>query len=175
MLERQAVEPIVLVRNLFDCAVSLAEHTKRESHEYPMAFLEPEIATADFHRRLGAIIDLAMPWYINFYASWSHFRPDRIVRYEDIVNTTHAQRARQFAQFGIPVSEFELSRIVGNISPQKSRFNVGVSGRGERLLSPEQKARLRAMCAHYRSTDFSMIGIDATNELMREKRSTSRR
>ena len=84
-IETFDLTPVVLVRNIYDCVVSLRDHLRRESIETPMAYLlESHLALEDAEIE-ALIVDLAVPWYVNFYVSWM-FCPNALwLTYEDVV------------------------------------------------------------------------------------------
>lgn len=159
IIHRQNITPIVLVRNIFDCMISLADHTEHQTAVYPMAFIQDHLRTASFEERIEAIVDLASPWYINFFASWYLSRPMNIVRYEDLVIGSEADKAKWLARFGLLLGPEAISSAADRIQPTQVRFNVGVAGRGLDLLSAPQIDRIRQLTKHYRGIDFSLIGL----------------
>ena len=59
---------------------------------------------------------------------------------------------------GLDVSDDEISAALGTARDRGSRFNKGVSGRGQ-SLSEDLKNRIRAYADYYPDVDFSSIGI----------------
>jgi hypothetical protein len=161
LTRRHQLVPIVLVRNIFDCAVSLAEHMGNESPVFPMAYVQNHMAHSRFEQRLDAVVDLALPWYINFYASWFEHAPDRIVSYEDLVLAPTAAQAEILNGLGVTTDAIQLHAAAVAMGQGEVRFNVGMAGRGDRLLTAEQRARVVRLTRHYRGIDFSPIGLGA--------------
>ena len=71
LLDRFGIRPVVLTRNLFDATVSLADHLERESAETPIFNAPSDFAERERCERLDMVIDLAMPWYVQFFADWA--------------------------------------------------------------------------------------------------------
>jgi hypothetical protein len=124
-----------------------------------MAYIQDRLRTASFEERMDAIVDLASPWYVNFYASWYLWRPMNIVRYEDIVLGDEMEQAKWLARFGLLISPEQISNASDSIEPDNIRFNVGVAGRGLDQLTAAQVDRIRRLTRHYRGVDFSPIGL----------------
>lgn len=159
LIDRYDIIPIILVRNIFDCMVSLADHTEAESEVYPMGYVQNKIRNVSFEERLDAIVDLTSPWYINFFASWFETRPANIVQFEDVVINDAENRSQFFQRFGLPWSADQMTQSTNSVERKSTRFNVGITGRGLNLLSPSQITRIRRFTNHYENIDFSMIGL----------------
>lgn len=168
LIRRHQIATIVLVRNIFDCVVSFADHLMRESPEVPWIYLDESIRQKSDQFRYDAIVDLVCPWYIDFYVSWVKNRPQDIHRYEDVVVAGPAALHDMFAKAQItvrdgtgtrPVSLRDVEAAVPATKSESTRLNVGVAGRGEQLLSPQNKAHLRRLASHHADVDFSPIGL----------------
>jgi hypothetical protein len=148
LTEQYQIQTLVLVRNLADALVSLSNHIVRESPVMPHAYFDTDFQEMSEARRMDAVVDLAAPWFFNFYVSWWRSRPEAIITYEETVLG---------GDFGIVKSRLGLSEDpVG--SPNPRRFNVGISGRGAQL-GRSRLARLSRMASHYADVDFSPIGL----------------
>jgi len=66
--------PVILVRNIFDCVVSICDHLHNKSLEGSMAYFPPRILEEPREKQYDAIIDLMVPWYANFFACWSDYK-----------------------------------------------------------------------------------------------------
>ena len=64
------LKPIVLVRNLYDIVVSINDHFHREDIKTFNIFVDEKFFKLSKSEQYDQIIDLALPWYINFYVSW---------------------------------------------------------------------------------------------------------
>src|SRR5208283_4606355 len=79
LLRRFGIKPIVLVRRIEDIVVSL-QHDLQQKALQPTAatgaagysFVWQDQCTKDMseERRLDMVINLAVPWFVNFYVSW---------------------------------------------------------------------------------------------------------
>jgi len=159
LIERFEMVPIVLVRNIFDAAVSLADHTAHTDPAYPMAWFNRHHADLPQADRILAVVDLALPWYFNFYLSWWHWRPDAFVTYEDIVLGDWRRKAEYLRSRGIPATDEDVQRALRRIKPGETRLNVGRAGRGAELIDAPTQERVRALTRHYPGVDFSPIGL----------------
>jgi len=70
LINKFSIKTIVLVRNLLDTIVSLHDHILNESFHTPVFYANENFNGLPKETQLDQIIDLAIPWYINFYVSW---------------------------------------------------------------------------------------------------------
>jgi hypothetical protein len=158
-INKYKMRPIVLVRNIYDCIVSLSDHMVRESVAFPFAYFDETFATLDEQSRLDAIIDLCAPWYFNFYVSWITSYPRSIFRYEDIILGDGSSIASLLRSIGVDVSDAQVSEAAARIGGKEARLNVGVSGRGVKALTQSNIAQIERLASHYQHVDFTSIGI----------------
>lgn len=137
MIKKWDIKTIVLVRNIYDALVSLTDHVAQESSAFPMAWFNESHAAMPFDQRLAAVIELAAPWYFNFYTSWWCSKPNDIVLYEDVVAS--GRIAHYLVSWGIASSIEDVVAALATIDPAQSRLNVGRPGRGAELMTCEQK------------------------------------
>jgi hypothetical protein len=154
---------IVLTRNIFDTLVSLHDHLIQESFETPLLYVDSDFESMSFERRIDMLIDLALPWYLDHYASW--FKNDRVLdnnsvywlSYEELINKPVETVKSICNHFHIPFLEnfAELHNIAS--SAVNTRLNVGTAGRGTEMLSTTQKNRVIEMMRHHYRVDFSKL------------------
>lgn len=164
------IKPIILVRDIKDTIASLADDLRSKekmegfgSGQNGFSFLwqDHAIAGLDQESLIDCIIDLAIPWYVNFYASWYRLcaRGDvdaMWVTYEEMMKDKRATIASVLAHIGIDKDIFVDDAVLGL---RFSKFNSGESGRGDKILSDNQKARIRRLFSYYPDIDFSKYGL----------------
>jgi hypothetical protein len=151
--------PVVLTRNVFDVVASFRDHIRslEPGDELMLAPLTPSHAKMPDAALEDLIADLIMPWYINFYASWSGVESLRVTY--DQVRSDPADVVRRICQrAGIAHDEGAIAAAVESARAKAKRFNKGVSGRGA-ALSPYARERIASFARHYPAVDFSEIGI----------------
>ncbi len=165
------IQTVVQVRNIFDLVVSFRDHLLRESLQTPLAYVEPSFYDLSETRQLDFIIDLAVPWYVNFYLSWYHVERDHgqsvcWVTYETLMETpeTVVTELGRFA--GITPTPTQVSEALAFAlhQPMRARLNKGLRGRGNAMLSRDQKARICRLATYYPDVDFHRIGIEHSIE-----------
>lgn len=95
-----------------------------------------------------AIVRLALPWYINFYAGWKMAKDVPIYDYEDYTADPVRIMTDVLARTNVTVAEKHIIDALARTQSRQTRFNVGTSGRG-RLLSDNAKSALRRLLDFY--------------------------
>lgn len=167
---RFGIKIILLMRNIFDAAVSLRDDLRRKKdtpryddglNGYSFIWLDERIVDLDDAELLDCVIDLAIPWYVNFYVSWytqckKGGATALWMTYEEMMNDRKSAMERIFGFIGVkpPAGEIDDALAV-----KYETYNVAKSGRGRELLSPEQQARIRRQFSYYPDVDFSPLGL----------------
>lgn len=153
--------PIVLVRNLYDIVLSLNDHMVIENPVTSVAYLTQDMLTWTVERRLQAIVDLAIPWYFNFFVSWMCWKDSLFVTYEDLV-ADPLKMLEEILQFCGLSDTFTTDAIFSAVEKAKTlptRKNVARPGRGMALGQP-LKDQVFRLTRHYPSIDFSLLGLN---------------
>jgi hypothetical protein len=153
------ITPVVLVRNIFDCVVSLRDHLRRESVATPMAWFDEHHLEMDDNDLEDMIVTLAMPWYIDFYVSWCRRKDALWLTYEEVKDDTPRAVEAILNHTGRPVSYDEIESSLHMAHAGADRLNKGTSGRGLEL-SERNKDIVRHYCSFYPHIDFSLIGVE---------------
>jgi len=164
IIQGLGIRPIVLVRNLADIVMSLADFYDQGA--VINTFLGGDWSALTTAAKRDYIIDHVMPWYIAFYASWRRAHSDGkaeccFVRYEEMI-ADKAGTLQRIAEFlGLRKSREECLAAIKAVEADAAatRFNKGVAGRGKKSLTDEQMARLRRLAAPYASIDFGQVGL----------------
>lgn len=160
IVELLALRPIVLVRNIFDVAVSIRDHLRSSNRIIAQAFVPPDLPQWSDERIEQFIADLILPWYFNFYASWSECPTRLEFTYErlrsDPFSVLHAIRDWS----ALEASDTDLRSAIErtNAEHELTRFNVGICGRGN-TLSAEVVERIQCLASYYRFLDLSSLGL----------------
>ena len=170
LLRTFGIRPIILVRRIEDIVVSL-QHDLRAKAQQPDAatgregfsfIWQDECTRALSDERLAdLVIDLALPWFVNFYVSWYRLCAQGTVdalwlTYEQMVADTEGTLRQALAFLGLPAA--------GTIDPELlarkyGSFRDGRTGQGDARLTMRQKERIRALFAYYPGVDFGKYGL----------------
>jgi hypothetical protein len=170
LAQRFGIRPILLVRRIEDIVVSL-QHDLKQKAQLPTSaagrlgysFVWQDENTKDLseQRRIDLIIDLAVPWFVNFYVSWYRLCEQGAV---DALWITYEQMMADKEGTLRQVLEFLGFHNVGAIDPailarRYETFRDSQVGQGAVILSAAQRARIRALFAYYPTVDFGRYGI----------------
>jgi hypothetical protein len=164
MMQAFEIRPVVLVRDIFDCVISLLDFYNRGA--FSNSFFRGDYASLDKETRIDLLIDNLVPWYFQFVASWSlvekHRRLDLLwLCYEDLIADKPKVINDVLGFYGLAAPRRRLEQRIKEIESEKrrTRFNKGVAGRGQSRLSHNQKTRIKTYAKYYPTTDFSRIGL----------------
>ncbi|WP_187829350.1 YkvA family protein [Labrys sp. KNU-23] len=174
MCQDYGITPIVLVRSLFDCVVSLRDHVRREGNLWPMIWLRPEHAQLDDATLDRMIARLAIPWYLNFYVSWRNAKNRLLITYEELIENPFEITKEVLGFARASVSDDQVRQAVQAVRGKAaSRLNVGVSGRGNCLDHETVKGILELLDFYPESADdpyFQMVREQGRSILSGEAR-----
>jgi hypothetical protein len=165
LMNRFNIRPIILVRNIFDIVASLFDdlRMKEERSGYHIgkigfSFLWLDSATKNLNDDdlIDMIIDLAIPWYVNFYVSWYRLTEQHIVNpiwvnYEDLMNDKNNTVISILNFIDFPFNG-EINSTI--LNKKHSTYNKGGSGRGDIFLSDERKRRIMKKFSYYEDVNF---------------------
>lgn len=164
LLQLFEIKPVILTRNLFDIVVSYYDHLHNGSIEVPAFYINEHFFELNQNEKIDLIINMAMPWYFSFYSSWYDvYKKNEMdllwVSYEELMSNKALTIKKIMKFYNIDVSEQEILNTLEASAKKQTRKNVGISGRGENVLSDEQKDRIRSYKTYYPWVDFSVLGI----------------
>lgn len=140
-MEREAIVPVVLWRNLADVIVSFDDHVRLESHVNPVFYLADRDAYLRLpeSERYAYLIDAIVPWNLGFYLAWRRRRAV-LHPYEALAQAPAAFAADVLAELGVTAERGRLDELL----PLRAgvRFNVGRAGRAAERFSAENRRRL---------------------------------
>lgn len=150
LLQSYGVRPVVLVRNIFDTLVSLDDHLRQEDHRAPTGYVHRQFWQMDFEDRLHYLIQVHLPWYFNFFVSWRE-AVERIeilwLTYERLFDDVPRALAEVLAFHALSVGHERLTQVVEALRDADTRFNKGVRGRGDDLLSDAHKDAIQRLAS----------------------------
>jgi len=166
LLREFSIRPIVLVRNLCDVVVSLRDHLERESMATPTFSVSREFFDLSMEAQYDCIIEHGMPWFFSFYVSWFEAQKNGEidllwVRYEDLMADKEATVKKILEFQGIQRTGDQIAEAVARTTGQgeKTRRNVGVSGRGQQILTELQVNRVHELARFYPWVDFAPLNL----------------
>jgi hypothetical protein len=159
VLNKFDIKPVVLVRNIFDCVISVRDHLRRESTLSPSAWFGERHKKLNDDELSAMISHLVVPWYIHFYVSWKNCPDALLLTYDDYVRDVPGTIGKICAHADLPFGAAEIEQAIASSDPGEDRLNVGQSGRGA-TLDEENRALIHRFRTFYPTIDFSPIGLD---------------
>lgn len=150
LIRRYRMSTVVLTRDLFDIAVSLRDHIRRESPVMSVAHFTEEHAQLPDAELEEAVADLAIPWFVNFYAGWRQDPNALFVDYDELTADPAAVLAVILDRSGVKATPASIGRALEKVQEQNNRYNKGQKGRGQQL-SPHVKDKIVQQLRHYPS------------------------
>lgn len=163
-IEKCNVKVIILSRSIGDSLVSLRDHLANFKTKTPVAFVDDRFPQIDSEAQMDFLVDLALPWYFNFYSSWASAganssTPILFLSYEKLRDDP-AREIRRILDFaGESRSDDQIAAVINQVSKQATRKNHAVAGRGNKTLTEAQQKRVRQLRAHYSHLDFTPFGF----------------
>lgn len=147
------LRPVILTRNIFDVIVSMRDHIRKVSRVWPLAYVPDSLLSQPDEMIDQFVADLMVPWYLNFYFSWTLCPGALWLDYQALVTDPLDSLKQVAAYIELPVDDAALERALRDAQamPLKTR-NKGISGRG-RELSADVRARVDRLVSHYRAVE----------------------
>jgi len=147
---------IVSVRNIYDVAVSCADHQRAARGPWTVIDHEKRFfddSRMDEHSHIWNAI-----FCLKFYASWAVAAKSgewdvRFVTYDEIVQRPE-QCVRDIAEF----FKLKITRPNVNLKAIQDNVNKGISGRGD-MLHPYYRDLLERFAGTFKDIDFTPIGL----------------
>lgn len=164
LMQAFGIRPVVLVRNIFDCVISLLDFYNNGA--FKNSYFRADWPKLDEETKIDLLIENVIPWYFQFVASWDQAeREKRLVlhwlSYEQLTADKCSAVSKLLEFYGLGASARSIEKSISEVESKgrKNRFNKGVTGRGRSGLSNQQKEQVQRLTRYFPSTDFSRIGL----------------
>ncbi len=164
------IKPVILVRQIDDIVASLVRDLRHKEslpgfgigqNGYSFLWQDEETQGLTDRQLTDMVIDLAVPWFVNFYASWHRLCAKGMVEamwvtYEDMMADKMGTLENILRFVGFPCSKGIDASI---LEVKYSTYRDGRSHQGREALSEAQRQRIRRHFSYYPGVDFGMYGI----------------
>jgi len=164
------IRPVILVRRIEDIVVSLRHDLQQKDnrrtagtgmHGYSFVWQDRDTSALSDERLTDLIIDLALPWFVNFYVSWHRLCEQGAVdalwvTYEQLLERKEATVREVLDFLGLEAVRPIDDELLGR---RYDTFRDGRVGLGASVLSEAQRRRIRAQCSYYPTVDFAKYGL----------------
>jgi tetratricopeptide (TPR) repeat protein len=158
------IRPVVLVRNIFDAVVSMADFYRQGA--FFNSYFREDFPALSEEKQVDLLIAHIVPWYLQFVASWRLAEKEQRLEllwmtYEDLTQNKGDSIGLLLEFYGLGAARGNIERVLSanDENSRKNRFNKGVAGRGKTGLTDAQKQRIIDLSAYHITTDFSVIGL----------------
>lgn len=158
LIQKFALKPIVLVRNIFDVVPSIRDHVRREGGRGPICHTTDEMRSWPSDKLDDFIVDMGLPWYLSFFLGWQECANKLLVTYEELLEDPHRVLEKICVHYEIGVTTLQINAAVALAMQKFTGLNRAEVGRGE-TLSAAAKLRILMLASYYEGADFTPIGI----------------
>lgn len=164
LVNQYKLKPVILTRNIFDVVVSLVDFFDTSLDPKMFAcYTTPEYASMSRKDKIAMMVELAVPWYFNFYAGWwDAVQTGRVnatwLTYETLIAEPEKAVAG-ILDFAALKPVRTVADAIESVTSKRIRFNKGVSGRGQVELNEKQHQSITRLARFYPWVDFSYMGL----------------
>jgi len=128
---------------------------------YSFIWQDEAIKRCSDDRLRDVIVDLVVPWYVNFYVSWTRLCETGAVRakwvtYEEMMSNKRSTVEEILRFVGMPNTPNRIDQV---LEMRAKTYNVGGSMRGDARLSAAQQDRIRRLFSYYPDIGFEKYGV----------------
>lgn len=164
LLKEFKVRPVILIRNIYDVVLSVYDHIEREDHRFSAVYIHKQYFEMDRDEKIWFLINNTLPWYFSFLVSWKEASAEIDTfwtSYEELFSDQQSVLKRILDFYSLPVDAESVERSISKMKKTETRFNIGVSGRGD-TLSDVQKGAILNFARIWKVTPSVMesVGIE---------------
>ncbi len=170
ILKYFSIRPVILVRNIYDVVPSVRNHFYKEPsldkifiNTWRMSITDQFFKLSEEHQ-YDFIIDFVVPWYIDFFVSWYYAEKENAIEllwitYENLVTKTSENIKKIMEYYGIDKADEEIQHAINISKNRNTRFNKGIIGLGQEMLTKDQRERILKFTTYYPDVNFSLVGL----------------
>lgn len=165
LLKKHQIKPVILTRNIFDSVISMRNHMLQEPENswWPMGYIDHNFYELSIEKQYDFVIDLIIPWYINFYVSWERFEDQESllwITYDELFSDKVGTVQKILKYYGISKKiKLELIEKSEEKIKGKTRKTKSDISKSAIALSSEQKERIISLTQYYKDINFEKLGI----------------
>jgi hypothetical protein len=134
------VKVIMPIRNLLDTLTSAHDHLTTLGPRLPCGFISSTFKSLTPDEQRTVVINIMVPWYVSFYASWAYAIAEHgikvhFVDYDAMLRDARKELVSALSFIGVKRTDRVIDRAVDEAATKPTRFNKGVTGRGETHFS----------------------------------------
>ena len=134
-----------------------------ENSWWPMGYIDHNFYELSNEKQYDFVIDLIIPWYINFYVSWQRYeKKDSLlwITYNELFSDKKGTLEKIMSYYGIKkkITEKEISKCEELIKDKTRKTNKKLTENAI-PLSQAQKERIVNLTSFYKDINFNKIGL----------------
>lgn len=174
-LKRFNIQPIISIRNIYDTIISIARdvrnhHLNGKRASYAFLWQTDACIRYDDTKFLDYIIDMAVPWYANFYASWYSLAQEEdlnclFIGYRELMNNK-IESIKNIFSF-LKIENYSLEKLSNytekfykNDEIDHGANNILPLDCGKQVLSAKQVNRINTILGYFNDIPFTEYEID---------------
>lgn len=178
LIELFGIKTIITIRDIFETVASCARYIRRITHHpyFEMGHASTSMAWFDLNQTklsddklIDYIIDLYVPWYINFFVSWTSVvnrgEVDAIWVNRDEVKKHPKETLENILDFcNLDSLDHDWDKIINSYPPEetdsylKQDYPISTE-QWQGKITEQQKQNVRQYAKYYPDIDFSPLGI----------------
>jgi hypothetical protein len=164
LLKKFNIKPVILTRNIYDVVISIYDHIENTDHRIPLGYVHKQYFEMTRESKIDFIIKIILPWYFNFFVSWIEASQEietLWLSYDELFSNQRDTVEKILNFYSLPINPEKIEEAMPAVKGKKTRFNVGISGRGASLSNAQKEMVVRT--AEVWRVDPSImktIGID---------------
>ena len=168
------IKPIISVRNIYDTIISLTRdirnhHLNGKRASYSFLWQTNSNINFDDNTFINMIIDYAVPWYVNFYASWYNLCQEEnldacFISYSNLIKnkTKTIENIFNFLDlktYDKPNIENAVNKFYKNDKIDHDKEHILPLNIGKEVLTKEQILKIKEKFAYYPDIPFAEYEI----------------
>jgi len=157
---------VVLVRDIFDSLLSMRDMLMTKTFGSVAALFQDDLSGFDEETQLDAVIAKFAHWQLDFFTSWTRAIRDgrigaEVITYESMMAEKSLVIHGICRASGLTTTPDDVTAAIDAIDgdKDKSRKNIGISGRGKAAMTQRQIEEIQSMTRFYPDIDFSPLGL----------------
>lgn len=168
LLNKHQIKPLVLTRSLYDSVISMRNHMIQEPENswWPMAYIDEDFYKLDTSSQYDFVIDLILPWYINYYVSWYKYTSVKNkdvlwITYEELMKDKVGMLNRILEYYSIDHKVDEEVLLAAEAKIKGKTRKTVLKGNDQKVyLSESQKGKINRLTDYYPNVDFNKYHIN---------------
>jgi hypothetical protein len=165
LLNKHDIKPVILTRNIFESVISMRNHMilEPENSWWPMGYVDHNFYKLPIEKQYDFVIDLIIPWYINFYVSWQKYKDkDALlwITYDELFANKMETLKKVLVYYGINKNVTPEDILYHEEKIKEVTRKTNQNKLGDKVnLTQEQLNKITKFTEYYPDINFNLLGI----------------